>query len=131
MQEHDGDVLANDRRGLEQLLVIRGQPLDPGRQDHLHGSGDLDALDRPGQTIRAALAAERARFHEGLDALFDEERVAAFDEQPRERRQRRIVAEERTEEVAGRPRGERVEPELTVVRLGSPTMLVLGSIVHQ
>ena len=51
VQQREGHVLADDRRRLEQQLVLSREPLDPGRQDHLHGRRDLDRLDRPGQTI--------------------------------------------------------------------------------
>ena len=53
VEQPEGDVLADDRGRLEQLLVVRWEPVDPSRQDHLHGRRDLDRLDRPGQTIGA------------------------------------------------------------------------------
>ena len=48
VEQHEGHVLADDCGGLEELLVLRGEPVNPGRQDHLHGRWDLDRLNRPG-----------------------------------------------------------------------------------
>ena len=87
-QQRDGHVLADDRRGLEQQLVLGREPLDPGREDHLHGGRDLDRLDRPGQTIGSALSGKRLRLHQRPDALLDEEGVPASDQQSLEGLQR-------------------------------------------
>jgi hypothetical protein len=56
--------------------------------------GDLDRLDRPGQAMGAVLPGERPRLHERADALLDDERVSAFDQQALEEFQRRVVAQE-------------------------------------
>jgi hypothetical protein len=42
----------------------------------------------------AALPGERPRLHERADALLDDERVSAFDQQALEEFQRRVVAQE-------------------------------------
>ena len=131
VQQLDRHVLADDGRGLEQLLVVRGQPLDAGRETHLHGGRNVDGVDELGEAIRAGCSLERPRFHERLDHLLDEERIAAFDEQSRERRQRGIVAQKRAHEVTGTLGDERIEPQLAVVGLASPTMLILGPVVDQ
>src|SRR5206468_800809 len=85
---------------LEQPLVRRRQPVDPRRQDQLHGGGNLNRLDRPGQSIRTALTEERPGFHERLDALLDEERIAALDQEVPEWLQPRVVAQEGMQELA-------------------------------
>ena len=79
VEQHEGHVLADDRGRLEQLFVVRREPIDPRRQDHLHRCRNLDRLDRPGEPIGAALAGQRPRLHECPDALFDEEWVPAPD----------------------------------------------------
>jgi hypothetical protein len=110
VEQHDGHVLTDDRRRLEQVLVVRREPVDPGRQDHLHARRNLDGLDRPGQTIGAAFPGERPRLHERPDALLDEEGVAAPDQQSLEGLQRRVGAQECAQELARVLGRERVEP---------------------
>ena len=121
VEQHEGHVLADDRGRLEQLLVVRREPVDPGRQDHLHRRRDLDRLDRPGQTIGAALPGERPRLHQRPDALLDEEGVPALDQQPLEGLQRRVVAQEGAQQLARALGRERVEPQLAVVGLAAPS----------
>src|SRR5262249_11551335 len=60
-----------------------------------------------------------------------EERIPAPDEQLFERLQPRVVAQEGMEELDRTLGRERVEPQLTVVGLASPAMLVLGPVVGQ
>src|SRR5262249_59548380 len=60
-----------------------------------------------------------------------EDRVPARDEQPRQGFQSGVVAQKGVQELARALGRERVEPELAVISLASPTMLVLGSIVDQ
>ena len=131
MQQREGHVLADDRRRLEQLLVRRRQPGDPRRQDQLHRGGNLDRLDRPGQSIRAALTEERPSFHERLDAFLDEERIAALDQEVPEWLQPRVVAQEGMQKLARTLGRERVEPQLGVRGLAPPTMLVFGPIIGE
>ena len=74
-----------------------------------------------------------ARLHKGADALFEEERVAVgpLGQQPLERLQRRISAEQGGEQLVGALRRERVDPKLGVVGLAPPTVAVLGPVVHE
>src|SRR4030095_6997840 len=37
VEQHEGYVLADDGGRLEQLLVVLREPIDPSRQEHLHG----------------------------------------------------------------------------------------------
>ena len=131
MQQYEGHVLADNGGRLEQLLVVRREPVDPGRQDHLDSRRDLDRLDRPRQTIRAALPGQRPRLHQRADALLDEEGIPASDQQSLEGLQRRVIAQESCQELARALGRERVEPQLTVVGLVPPAMLVLGPVVDQ
>ena len=131
VEQHERHVLANDRSRLEQPLVFGREPVDPGRQDHLHGRRDLDCLDGPGQTIGAAFPGEHTRLHERPDALLDEKGIAASDQKPLERLQPRVVTQEGTQELARTLGRERVEPELAVVGFAPPAVLVLGPVVDE
>ena len=70
-----GDLHANDRGRLQQLLLGR-QPVDAGCQHGLHRRWDLNARHRLRQTIGSRRADQQAGFHQGADALFQEERIA-------------------------------------------------------
>jgi hypothetical protein len=39
LEEGEGDILPDHRRGLEEALLLGGQPVDPGRQDRLAVAG--------------------------------------------------------------------------------------------
>jgi hypothetical protein len=43
LQQRDGDIRPDDRRGLEEALLLGRQPIDTGGQDGLHGRGHLNA----------------------------------------------------------------------------------------
>jgi hypothetical protein len=92
VEQHERDVSPDDRGKLEQLLVFSREPVDPGRQDHLHGRRDLNRMDWPGQTIRVALPDERLGLHQRPDALLDEKWVPAFHQQSLKWVQLRVVA---------------------------------------
>ena len=85
------------------------------------------------ESIGAALSDQGPGLHQGPHALLQEERVAlgALDEQRRERGDASVVAEEREEQRLGGVQGQGVEPELRVVGLAAPAVLVLRTIVHE
>ncbi len=114
-------VLADDRGDLQEALVLRGKPVDAGRQDRLDGGGNLDRLDRLRQPIPASLPHQRLRLHQRPDRLLQEERVPAPDEALLERRQPGIVAEERLQQLGGGLGRERVQPQLAVVASCHPS----------
>ena len=45
LQEGEGHLGADDRRGLEETLLLGRQAVDAGRQDGLHRGGDLQAVE--------------------------------------------------------------------------------------
>ena len=45
LQQGEGYILADDRRCVEELLLHEWQSVDPGRQDRLHGRGDVNGLE--------------------------------------------------------------------------------------
>ena len=90
-------------------------------------------LDGPGEPVGAALADQRLRLHQGPHALLEEERIALrpLDQEPLERAERRVGAEQRLEQLVGALGRQRIEPELAVVGLAAPGVLVLGAVVDE
>ena len=133
LQQGQGHLGANDGGGLQQPLLLGWQAVDTCRQHGLHGGRHLDALRGAGQTIRPRLAHQHPGLHQGAHALFQEEGVAlgARDQQRLERCQAGVVAQQRLQELVGTRRGQRVEPQLRVVGLAAPAVLILGPVVDQ
>ena len=129
----EGHLRADDRRGLQQPLLLRRQPVDARRQHRLHRGRHLDRRERLRQAIGAPLADQHLRLHQGADALLQEEGVAlgALDQALLERLQAGIVPQQGLQQCLGARRGQRVEPELGVVGLAAPAVLVLGAVVDQ
>src|SRR4030095_10877549 len=76
LEQRERHLAADDRRHLEQPLVLRRDAIDPCRQDGPPRGGHLDAWGRGRESIDAALAYQSAGLDEGSDALLQEERVA-------------------------------------------------------
>ena len=85
------------------------------------------------QAIGPRLADQHAGLHQGAHALLQEEGIAlgALDQQLLERRQAGVVPQQRLEECVGARRRQRVEPQLRVVGLAAPAVLVLRAVVDQ
>ena len=133
LQQRPGHLRADHRSGLEQALLLRGQPVDARGQHRLHRGGDLQALQRPGQPIGTALADQDPGLHQGAHALFQKERVTpgACDQEWCECRKAGVVPQQGLEECIRARRRQRVEPELGVVGLAAPAMLVLRAVIDQ
>ena len=88
-RRREGHVLADDRGGLEEALVLGREPVDARGQDRLRRRRDLKGLGRLRQAIGAALARQRLGLDQRPDALLEEEGVAlgALDQQLLERLQ--------------------------------------------
>src|SRR5262245_54298279 len=56
LQKGDGHLRTNDRRGLEEPLLLRRQAINTSRQDSLHRGGDLQAVEGLGEARGTALA---------------------------------------------------------------------------
>ena len=76
LKKGEGEIGADDRRGLEQTFFVLGQPIDPGRQHGLHGGGHLNRLEPLDLTIGSALAHQHLGLDQGANALFQEERIS-------------------------------------------------------
>ena len=72
-------------------------------------------------------------FHQGTDALLQKKGVTlgALDQEPLERHQAGIVPQEGLQQFLGARGGQGVEPELGVVSLVPPAVLVLRAVVDE
>ena len=126
LQQGQGDLMANDGRGLQQPLRLGRQPVDARGQDRLHRGRHLDGRQRLRQAVGPRLAHQPLRFHQGVHALLQEERVAlgALDQQGFERRQAGVIPQQGMQERLGAGRWQRVQPQLRVGGLVAPAVLV-------
>ena len=85
------------------------------------------------QSIGSGGAGQDSRLDQGAHALFQEEGIAcrARNQHWGERRQARIVPQQGREERLDAGGRQRVEPQLRVVRLAAPAVLILRPIVDQ
>ena len=96
-------------------------------------AGIFRLLDGPGEPVGAALAGQGRRLHQGPHALLEEEgiRLRPLDQELLERAERRVRAEERIEQLVGALGRQGIDPELAVVGLAAPGVLVLGAVVDE
>ena len=134
-QEGNRHVLAHDRRRLEQPLVLGQEPIDARREDGLHGRWHLDRVDVLPQPVSPPLPEQDFRLHDRPHTLLEEERIPfrPLEEQLLERRETWVGPEQVDEQVARALRRERIHPQLPVVGLALPSVLVFGPVAgdHQ
>jgi len=75
LQEGEGDILANDRGGLEEPLVVGWEPVDASTQDGLHRRRHLEGAETSPRPVRAAFTDEGLRLDKSPHAFLDEERI--------------------------------------------------------
>jgi hypothetical protein len=133
LQQGQRDFMAHDGRSLEQVLLLRRQPVDASRQHRLHCGRHLYRRQRLRHVVGPRLADEHAGLHQRAHAFLQEEGVAlsACDQQVHERCQAQVLPEERLQELVGTHRGQRIESHLCVVGLRTPPVLILWTIVDQ
>ena len=133
LQQGQGHLGADDRGGLQELLLLWGQPVDACRQYRLYRRRHLDGRQALRQPIGTRLAHQHPALHQGAHALFQEKRIAlrALDEHPLERRQAGVWPQQGVEDRLGTRWGQRIEPQLRIVGLAAPAVLVLGAVVDQ
>jgi hypothetical protein len=133
LQERERHVLPDDGGGLEEALVLGRQPVDARREDCLRRRRDLPRVRRLRHPIGPPLSDEHLGFHEGLHALFQEEGVplGPLDQHPRERLEGPVLAQQGVEQRFGALWWQRVDPQLEVVGLAAPGVLVLGPVVDE
>src|SRR5437899_954767 len=131
LEQRERHVLADYGSDLQESFIFLGQPVDARCQHHVDRGWDLDRLDRSRQLIASALSRQRLRLHQRANRLLQEERVPALDQKLLEGWEAGIVAEERVQQFSGTLGRKRVQPQLAVVRLPTPAVLVLGTVVHE
>ena len=133
LEQRQRDVLADHRGGLQQALVPGRQPVDPRRQDGLHGRRDLDRRHRLDQPVRSRVAGQDLGFHQAPHALLQEQGIplGALDQETPERLELRLGPEEGPEQLLGALGGKRIEPELGVVAPAPPAVAVLRPVIDQ
>ena len=132
-EQRHGHVLADDGGRLEQSLGLGRQAVDARGQDGLDRGGDRQIFDGSGEPIGAAVAGQGPRLHEGPHTLLEEEgiRFRPLDQELLERDECRVSAEERIEQLVSALGRQGIDPELAVVGLAAPGVLVLGAVVDQ
>ncbi len=127
LEEREGDVSADDGGSLQKALVLGRQPVDPGGQHGLHRGRHLNAWKHLRQAIRPTLADQGLGLGQGPDALLQKEGVplGPLDQALLERLEAGVVTEKGLEEFLGARRWQGIEPELGIVSLVPPAMLVL------
>ena len=133
LEQGDGHILSDDRRGLEQGLVTRREAVDPRRQDRLDGGRHPERLGRLRQAIVPPLPDEDTVLDLHPDALLEEKRVPPrlLDEQLFEGRDLVVVAEHHAEKLLGFLGKQRMDAELRVVTLTAPLVLVFRTVVDE
>jgi hypothetical protein len=132
--EHvESHVGAHHRSRLQHALVVGRQAIDACGEERLHGGRHLDGVQRAQQAVAPTVPHQHVRLDERADAFLEEERrpFRPLDQHALERLDRGVVAEEAVEQLASAHRGQRVDPQLPVIGLRSPGVLVLGSVVHE
>src|SRR5215468_12545991 len=95
LQQGEGHILANDRGGLEQTLVLGRQAIDAGGEDGLRRRRDLPRPWGLGYPVGPTLPDEDLGLDERPHTFFQEERVplGASNQGPPERLEGRILTE--------------------------------------
>ncbi len=104
-----------------------GKPVDAGGQHRLHRGRHLNGRQRLRQAVGPGFAHQHPGLHQGAHALLQKEGVAlgARNQELLEGRQAGIVPQQGLQELVSAGRRQRVEPQLRVVRLAAPAVLVL------
>ena len=101
VQEGKWDVVSNDGRFLQQVLVGSRQRVNTRSEDCLHRRRDLDSRRRPRKLVAAARALEHAGSDQPSHDLFGEERIpaGASYQEALEGGQRRVGAQQGLKEL--------------------------------
>ena len=115
------------------MLDRRRQPVDARGEHGLDGGRHLDRVQSFREPERAALAGDHAGLDERPHALLEKERIALgpVEEQALERLQRTARPQQCVEQRRRALGREGIDPELGVVGLAAPAVLVLGAIVDE
>ena len=132
-------LFAQHRQGLEQGLLVGGEPVDAGGQHPLHRGRQLQGgegaarhgrhqLHPAGGSRRSTPWSTRvwtiSSMKKGFPAVFARMKCLR-------RLQGRAVSQQRREQRVRLLRPQRIEPQLGVVGFAAPAVLVLGPVIHQ
>jgi hypothetical protein len=133
LQQGQRHVGADDGGGLEQALLLGEQAIDARGEHRLHCHRHVQAVEGHDQTISPAFAHQYPRLDQRLHAFLQKEGIAfgARDQQGREGREAGVVAEQGLQQFVGARRRQRVEPQLRVIGLAAPAVLILRPVIHQ
>src|SRR5262245_39850672 len=133
LEQRQRDLSANDRGCLEEPLLLGRQPVDARCQNCLHRGRHLQALDGLGQAISVWCADQHASLDQGAYAFFQKEGIAlgTLDQPPLEGHQAGVGAKQGLEKCVSTGGQQRVKPQLYVVGLAAPAVLVLRAVVDQ
>src|SRR6266487_5862340 len=76
LEERQRHLGADDGGGLQELFLLRWQPVDTRRQDRLDRRGHLQALEGVAETIGTWLPDQHAGLDQGAHALLQKEGIA-------------------------------------------------------
>ena len=127
----NGNSRPKHGQGLQQLLLLRRQPVDTRREHALHRGRDLHRVHRLGK-LHTSVALQHAVFEQNLDDLLHEEGIGLgpFDDQALDRNQILAVAQQRQEHLLSALSAERVETQLRIIGLAIPLMRIFRPIIH-
>jgi len=133
LQQGQGYLGADDRGGLEHMFLLWRQPVNARCQYRLYRGRYLQAGEGLHQPIGIRRADEHPCLHQDAHALLQKERVApgARDQEWLEWPQAKVVPQQRLQEFVRTRWRQWVEPELAVICLTAPAMLVLWPVVDQ
>src|SRR5499427_7448693 len=133
LKQRERHILPDHRGGLEKTLFFGGQAIDAGGEDRLCRRRDLPRLRGLGYPVCPTLPNEHLGLHERPHTLLQEEWVPLGTRNQRlpERLEGRILAEQGRQQLLCTFGRQRVDPELEVVSLAAPAVLVLGPVVGE
>jgi hypothetical protein len=139
-QERERNILPDDGGRLKQPLLLGWQPVDARGKDRLDRRLDLPRFQtafglcrRRRHPIGPPVPDEHLRLHQGPHALLEEEGAALgpLDQRAPEGLERRVLAQQGGEQLSGALGRQRIDPELGVVGLAPPGVLVLGTVTDE
>src|ERR1700730_17817690 len=132
LYQAEPEFLAHYSQGLQQVFLIRRQPVDARCQDALHRGRNFQFAQRLGEFDRS-IAHQRPFIEENLHRLLHEEWVALrlLDNHPLERSELGAIAQQRSQQLPAALLAERIEPQLSIVSLVPPFVAILGPVGDQ
>jgi hypothetical protein len=133
LQKWLGELLADDRSRLQDLLVAFAEPVDPRCEHRLYAPRNRELVRRCAQTVAALRALEVSRLDQRLDDFLRKERVPtrALVNRLGQTGDARVAPQQIVQQLADRLRAEWRERELAVIRLLHPVGVVAGTEIDE